>query len=74
MAAAMQQVLADFDGRRERAGSVLERGEHEVAERMVARELETVAERARERIVLVARECNQAFPDVARRRDMGFLT
>ena len=69
----IQQPLADGDGLGKRPGRILERRQHEVAQRVVASEREAVLERLGQRVVRVRSHCGDALAHVARRRDVGFL-
>ena len=69
MPACRKKPLADRNRLGKRARRILERREHEVAERMVAREREAVFERARQRVGGIGRHGREAFADVARRQD-----
>ena len=69
----IQQPLADGDGLGKRPGRILERRQHEVAQRVVASEREAVLERVGQRVVRVRSHCGDALAHVARRRDVGFL-
>ena len=68
VAARLEDPLADLDRARKRPRGVFEGCEHEIAEGMVAGEREPVFERARQRIVVVARHRDEALADVARRK------
>ena len=69
MPARVEQALANLNSLRELARGVLERGEHEIAQRMVVGKREPVFECARERVLGIGRHSTNALADIARRSD-----
>ena len=74
MPAGTQQLPTDLDGFRKRARCVFQRREHQIAQRMVAREIETVLERLGKRVVRVGGKGRQALADIPRRGHMRLFT
>ena len=71
---ASEQLAADLHRLRERTSCFLERGEHEIAKRMIAREFEAIFERFREGIIGVLCERGKTFADIAWWGDLCFST
>ena len=69
MSTRVEQALADLNGLRELARGVLERGKHEIAQRMIVGKREPVFECARKRVLGVGRHSAYALADIARRSD-----
>ena len=69
---AAEQLAADLHRLRERTSCFLECGEHEVAERMIARKFEAIFERFGERIIRVLCECSKTFADITWWSDLCF--
>ena len=73
MSSRVEHALAHGNGLGERPARILERDQHQVSERMVVRDGETVLERTGERVFRVGRHREDAFAHVARGRHVRFL-
>ena len=71
---AAEQLAADLHRLRKRTSCFLERREHEIAKRMIAREFEAIFERFREGIIGILCERGKAFADIARWGYLCFST